>query len=70
MGFIISGAEVFAIQHLLNHHGAILTVDGDFGPQSRNAVMNFQTLQGLSADGIIGPQTWAELIKVGLVHKG
>jgi len=35
-----------------------LQVDGIFGPQTRMAVVEFQRLFGLVADGIIGPLTW------------
>jgi len=32
-------------------------IDGIFGPQTQNAVRSFQTQQGISADGIVGPIT-------------
>jgi len=32
-------------------------VDGVWGPQSQTALVNFQTQEGLRADGMIGPQT-------------
>lgn len=38
-----------------------IAVDGDFGPATRTAVVWFQRLRGLEADGIIGPRTWAAL---------
>ncbi|MGW5364144.1 peptidoglycan-binding domain-containing protein [Actinopolymorpha pittospori] len=38
-----------------------VTVDGYFGPATRNAVGTFQTCTGIQVDGIVGPQTWAEL---------
>lgn len=37
--------------------------DGDFGPATFISVKNFQTEKNLSVDGIIGPKTWAMLIK-------
>jgi peptidoglycan hydrolase-like protein with peptidoglycan-binding domain len=58
-----TGPEVYAIQHLLRSHGYNLTVDGIFGPETRQQVMNFQLAKGLSTDGIVGPQTWTALIK-------
>ena len=38
-----------------------LTVDGVFGPQLETTVKQFQQGEGLAADGIVGPKTWAAL---------
>lgn len=38
-----------------------ITVDGIFGPATQAAVIAFQQMMGIAADGIIGQQTW-ELI--------
>jgi peptidoglycan hydrolase-like protein with peptidoglycan-binding domain len=35
--------------------------DGVFGRRTENAVKQFQRDQGLAADGIVGPRTWAVL---------
>jgi peptidoglycan hydrolase-like protein with peptidoglycan-binding domain len=34
-------------------------IDGNFGPKTEAAVMAFQTWGGVTADGIVGDQTWA-----------
>lgn len=36
-----------------------------FGPQTTRAVKEFQAALGLAQDGVIGPQTWAAMIKEG-----
>ncbi|MGW2821870.1 peptidoglycan-binding protein [Streptomyces sp. NPDC001443] len=52
---------VTELQSLLNHHGADLAVDGDFGPMTEAAVRDFQSEKGLSVDGQVGPNTKAAL---------
>jgi peptidoglycan hydrolase-like protein with peptidoglycan-binding domain len=36
-------------------------IDGVFGPKTKAAVIEFQQSSGLTADGIVGPNTWAAL---------
>lgn len=56
------GNFVIVIQAVLNNHGFnVGAVDGDFGPKTKQAVMNFQRSRGLGADGVVGPKTWAAL---------
>jgi hypothetical protein len=40
-----------------------LAVDGDFGSKTLAAVKWFQTKNGLVVDGVVGPKTWAALLK-------
>jgi hypothetical protein len=39
-------------------------IDGIFGPQTEEAVIQFQDNHNLDNDGIVGPQTWAKLEEV------
>ena len=60
-----SGAETQHVQNQLNNHGTSppLTVDGIFGPKTRQAVTTFQADNGLEADGVVGKRTWAKLLE-------
>jgi Putative peptidoglycan binding domain len=57
-----SGENVRSVQYFLEAHGDALGVDGQFGPQTKGAVEAFQSAHGLAADGVVGPQTWPQLI--------
>ena len=52
-----SGASVREVQTLLQRGGYTVTVDGDFGPATRQAVKEFQKNYGLEVDGVVGPKT-------------
>lgn len=54
--------RVWAIQYLLKARGINVALDGSFGPGAVSAVRTFQSHSGLSADGYVGPNTWAKLI--------
>lgn len=49
------------LQRALSLLGYSCTVDGNFGPGTQATVRQFQTAQGVTADGIAGPSTWAKL---------
>ena len=50
------GSDVKLVQQKLN-----LQVDGVFGPITKEAVKEFQRNNGLSADGVVGKDTWKKL---------
>ena len=56
------GGAVRELQRLLNNWGfGPLVEDGIFGRGTRRSVQQFQAAQGLSPDGVAGPNTWAAL---------
>ncbi len=54
------GDEIRTWQSRLRELGYTIGVDGIFGPQSDERTREFQRDQGILADGIVGPVTWAE----------
>jgi peptidoglycan hydrolase-like protein with peptidoglycan-binding domain len=57
-----TGPLARTVQYLLGANGFHVTIDGTVGPQTTSAVAAFQTEQGLTADGIVGNQTWPVLV--------
>ncbi|MCM1135143.1 MAG: peptidoglycan-binding protein [Clostridium sp.] len=61
------GGDVVTLQYLLNmlaeFYAGIPAVspDGIFGNETRQAVIAFQQIMGLTPDGIVGPATWRAL---------
>jgi putative chitinase len=51
-----TGPDVIALQKALG-----LSADGDFGPGTEKAVKDFQSTNGLTADGIVGDATWNKI---------
>lgn len=55
------GDDVARLQTLLNAAGGTLAVDKDFGQRTHDAVLAFQRRHSLTADGIVGRNTWRAL---------
>jgi len=56
------GDRVKAVQGQLATQGWRLAIDGVFGPQTTRSIRDFQTAHALTADGIVGAQTWYAMV--------
>lgn len=59
-----TGDEVRALQATLKGYGYKIDVDGIYGPATENAVEAYQEDNGLTADGIAGPDTRTHMLGV------
>lgn len=60
----MTGSDVEVLQAILKARlWGVFDVDGQFGSYLEEAVKLFQRAYGLDADGIVGPKTWAELLR-------
>ena len=59
----MSGDDVAAAQALLKARGGDVSITGDFDARFAARVKQWQTFNGLAADGIIGAATWAALLR-------
>jgi N-acetylmuramoyl-L-alanine amidase len=55
------GDDVKDLQQKLKNLGYVMATDGIFGPGTKKCVIEFQKLNGLSSDGIVGAMTRARL---------
>jgi len=63
-----TGKDVRECQSLLCTHGFVTGVDGVFGSGTAKQVKLFQGSQGLTADGIVGVNTWGALREAPATH--
>ncbi|WP_067429417.1 D-Ala-D-Ala carboxypeptidase family metallohydrolase [Nocardioides jensenii] len=59
-----SGSDVAELQERVAGwagYGVNMAIDGSYGPQTTQAVKNFQAAYGLSADGVAGPNTMSKI---------
>ena len=55
--------EVTHIQLVLVALGYdLIEIDGYFGPDAQQTVLNFQRFNDLEPDGLVGPNTWEALL--------
>lgn len=53
----VVGSDVGFVQRLLG-----LTEDDHFGPKTKQAIEEYQATQDLAIDGIVGPNTWEQIL--------
>lgn len=51
------GDQVEALQSRFDRWGYTIAVDGEFGPQTDSVVRSWQRSNGITVDGIVGPET-------------
>lgn len=57
-----NGAEVYAIQSLLDHYDLTTLVDGVFGADTKKQIKIFQKRKGLEETGMVDPETWETIV--------
>lgn len=63
-GLLVRGAKgsnVSLVQQQLKNGGMNISVDGDFGKATEQAIKDFQQFKRIGVDGKIGPVTWAAI---------
>jgi peptidoglycan hydrolase-like protein with peptidoglycan-binding domain len=64
-------SEVLKLQNFLMKEGFLEgKADGKFGPKTKNAVIAFQASEGLKADGVFGPMSFAAANRILLASAG
>jgi hypothetical protein len=60
----MKGDDVKTLQRFLSSLNYTCSIDGSFGPKTEQAVKDFQSDNGLTADGIVGSKTWKIIIEM------
>ena len=68
----LTGRLQFMLTYIAQFYSDVpeVFIDGNFGSGTQNAVIAFQNQFGLTADGVVGPATWAKLYDVYFAVKG
>ena len=53
----LKGEDIKKIQNLLVEKGYIIEIDGVYGTQTSNAIIQFQKDRKMVSDGVVGPAT-------------
>lgn len=61
----MSGPDVSVLQALLTARGFTCDITGEFDTATHNLTIAFQSQNALDQDGIVGPKTWASLLRMG-----
>lgn len=62
----MTGDDVAVLQALLIAHGyPCESISGQFDVSTRNMTIAYQSQNALDQDGIVGPKTWASLLRMG-----
>ena len=56
------GNDVRQVQEWLQYHKSLTAIDGDFGPATRAALIDFQLSIGLGDSGEVDEETWQRLV--------
>lgn len=59
----MTGGDVAVAQAILKARGGDVIISGEFDARFRSRLMQWQSYNGLAADGIIGAATWAALLR-------
>lgn len=67
-----TGPAVSDLQDLLKSHGftQVGPTDGEFGPATKRALLQFQQSHNLDVDGLAGPNVWMALVSARLPAPG